>query len=291
MDQCKKRVLITGADGQLGSELRDIWLSDALFEVIFVNRETLPLDELDKVYERVLFHKADYIIHAAAYTAVDKAESEPQQADLINHLASVEIAKAAKDGNAKLIFISTDYVFQGNSAIPLSEDNPTNPINVYGESKLAAELGIQAILPQAIIIRTSWVYSIYGKNFVKTMIQLMKMKHEIQVVADQEGSPTYAMDLAMALKDIIVSGIWAGGIYHYSNEGKTTWFGFAEEIRRLANLSCRINPVSTSDFPTAAKRPAFSLLSKEKIKHTFKLAIPDWQNSLKEMLLKLENHP
>ena len=287
----KKRVLITGADGQLGSELRDIWLSDTLFEVIFVNRETLPLDELDKVYERVIFHKADYIIHAAAYTAVDKAESEPQQADLINHLASVEIAKAAKDGNAKLIFISTDYVFQGNSAIPLSEDNPTNPINVYGESKLAAELGIQAILPQAIIIRTSWVYSIYGKNFVKTMIQLMKMKHEIQVVADQEGSPTYAMDLAMALKDIIVSGIWAGGIYHYSNEGKTTWFGFAEEIRRLANLSCRINPVSTSDFPTAAKRPAFSLLSKEKIKHTFKLAIPDWQNSLKEMLLKLENHP
>lgn len=291
MDQRKKRVLITGADGQLGSELRDIWLSDALFEVIFVNRETLPLDELDKVYERVIFHKADYIIHAAAYTAVDKAESEPQQADLINHLASVEIAKAARDGNAKLIFISTDYVFQGDSAIPLSEDNPTNPINVYGESKLAAELGIQAILPQAIIIRTSWVYSIYGKNFVKTMIQLMKMKDEIQVVADQEGSPTYAVDLAMALKDIIVSGIWAGGIYHYSNEGKTTWFGFAEEIRRLANLSCRINPVSTSDFPTAAKRPAFSLLSKEKIKHTFKLAIPDWQNSLKEMLLKLENHP
>lgn len=291
MDQRKKRVLITGADGQLGSELRDIWLSDALFEVIFVNRETLPLDELDKVYERVIFHKADYIIHAAAYTEVDKAESEPQQADLINHLASVEIAKAVKDGNAKLIFISTDYVFQGDSAIPLSEDNPTNPINVYGESKLAAELGIQAILPQAIIIRTSWVYSIYGKNFVKTMIQLMKMKHEIQVVADQEGSPTYAMDLAMALKDIIVSEIWAGGIYHYSNEGKTTWFGFAEEIRRLANLSCRINPVSTSDFPTAAKRPAFSLLSKEKIKHTFKLAIPDWQNSLKEMLLKLENHP
>ena len=291
MDKRKKRVLITGADGQLGSELRDIWLSDALFEVIFVNRETLPLDELDKVYERVIFHKADYIIHAAAYTAVDKAESEPQQADLINHLASVEIAKAARDGNAKLIFISTDYVFQGDSAIPLSEDNPTNPINVYGESKLAAELGIQAILPQAIIIRTSWVYSIYGKNFVKTMIQLMKMKDEIQVVADQEGSPTYAVDLAMALKDIIVSGIWAGGIYHYSNEGKTTWFGFAEEIRRLANLSCRINPVSTSDFPTAAKRPAFSLLSKEKIKHTFKLAIPDWQNSLKEMLLKLENHP
>lgn len=291
MDQRKKHVLITGADGQLGSELRDIWLSDALFEVIFVNRETLPLDELDKVYERVIFHKADYIIHAAAYTAVDKAESEPQQADLINHLASVEIAKAARDGNAKFIFISTDYVFQGDSAIPLSEDNPTNPINVYGESKLAAELGIQAILPQAIIIRTSWVYSIYGKNFVKTMIQLMEMKDEIQVVADQEGAPTYALDLAMALKDIIVSGIWAGGIYHYSNEGKTTWFGFAEEIRRLANLSCRINPVSTSDFPTAAKRPAFSLLSKEKIKHTFKLAIPDWQNSLKEMLLKLENHP
>lgn len=291
MDQRKKRVLITGADGQLGSELRDIWLSDALFEVIFVNRETLPLDELDRIYERVLSHKADYIIHAAAYTAVDKAESEPKQADLINHLASVEIAKAARDGNAKLIFISTDYVFQGDSAIPLSEDHPTNPINIYGQSKLAAELGIQAILPQAIIIRTSWVYSIYGKNFVKTMIQLMKTKDEIQVVADQEGSPTYALDLAKALKNIILSGMWVGGIYHYSNEGKTTWYKFAEEIRRLANLSCCIHPVSTSEFPKAAKRPPFSLLSKEKIKHTFKLAIPDWQNSLKEMLLKLENHP
>lgn len=291
MDQLKKRVLITGSDGQLGSELKDIWLSDELFEVIFVNRETLPLDDLNSVYARVLSHKADYIIHAAAYTAVDKAESEPQQADLINHLASVEIAKAARDGNAHLIFISTDYVFQGDSSIALSEDYPTNPINVYGQSKLAAELGIQAILPQAIIVRTSWVYSIYGKNFVKTMIHLMKTKDEIQVVADQEGSPTYAFDLAKALKNIIVSGIWLGGIYHYSNEGKTTWYKFAEEIRRLANLSCRINPISTSDFPTAAKRPAFSLLSKEKIKHTFKLAIPDWQNSLKEMLLKLENHP
>jgi len=290
MDERKKRVLITGAGGQLGSELKDIWESDESFDVIFVNRETLPLDELDLLYKRVLSHKADYIIHAAAYTAVDKAESEPQQADLINHLASIEIAKAAKDGNAKLIFISTDYVFQGDSVNPLSEDSATNPINVYGQSKLAAELGIQKTLPQAIIIRTSWVYSIYGKNFVKTMIQLMKTKHEIQVVADQEGSPTYALDLAKAIKSIIISELWVGGVYHYSNEGKTTWYNFAEEIKRLANLNCQIIPVSTSEFPTAAKRPAFSLLSKEKIKHTFKLAIPDWQNSLKEMLFKLENH-
>lgn len=290
MDERKKRVLITGAGGQLGSELKDIWESDESFDVIFVNRETLPLDELDLLYKRVLSHKADYIIHAAAYTAVDKAESEPQQADLINHLASIEIAKAAKDGNAKLIFISTDYVFQGDSVNPLSEDSATNPINVYGQSKLAAELGIQTTLPQAIIIRTSWVYSIYGMNFVKTMIRLMKTKHEIQVVADQEGSPTYALDLAKAIKNIIVSELWVGGVYHYSNEGKTTWYNFAEEIKRLANLNCQIIPVSTSEFPTAAKRAAFSLLSKEKIKHTFKLAIPDWQNSLKEMLFKLENH-
>ena len=283
-----KRVLITGASGQVGSEFKLLWQDDANFEIIFADRTAIPLDKPELVYQQVLHLQPDYIIHAAAYTMVDKAEEETELVDRINHRASLEFAKAARELHAKMIFISTDYVFPGDINEPLKEDQPTDPINAYGRSKQQAEIAILKTLAESIIIRTSWVYSRFGKNFVKTMLQLMENRDEIQVVNDQFGSPTYAKDLAEAIQQIVKSGNWTPGIYHYSNEGKTTWCGFAEKIKEFAGLSCRINPVDSNAFPTLAKRPSYSLLSKEKIKETFGIQIPKWEDSLRNMLQEMQ---
>ncbi|MGX9245773.1 dTDP-4-dehydrorhamnose reductase [Sphingobacterium multivorum] len=281
------RIVVTGANGQLGSELRDLLAGQTSRDCFFLDRKQLPLEQTLIIQDILAQYQPDIIIHAAAYTAVDKAESEPELADRINHLASEEIAQYCHIHGSKLIAFSTDYVFNGNSAIALAEDSPVDPINVYGLTKLKGEQAIQKWLPEGIIIRTSWVYSTYGNNFVKTMIRLMGEREEISVINDQIGSPTYAKDLADAILAIIDSGVWEGGIYHFSNEGEISWYDFAVAIRDLKSLSCKINLIPTTQYPTPARRPHYSLLDKSKIKNTFSIAVPSWKDSLKIMLQKL----
>ncbi|HBI87694.1 dTDP-4-dehydrorhamnose reductase [Sphingobacterium multivorum] len=281
------RIVVTGANGQLGSELRDLLAGQTSRDCFFLDRKQLPLEQTLIIQDILAQYQPDIIIHAAAYTAVDKAESEPELADRINHLASEEIAQYCRIHGSKLIAISTDYVFDGNSAIALAEDAPVDPINVYGLTKLKGEQAIQKWLPEGIIIRTSWVYSTYGNNFVKTMLRLMGEREEISVINDQIGSPTYAKDLAEAILSIINSGVWEGGIYHFSNEGEISWYDFTVAIRDLKGLHCQINPIPTAQYPTPARRPHYSLLDKSKIKTTFNIAVPSWKDSLKIMLQKL----
>ena len=219
------KIIITGANGQLGSELKDILLKDSSKECFFLDRKQLPLDQPILIQDILDIYQPDVIIHAGAYTAVDLAESESDLADIVNHQSTEEIAQYCKNNDVKLIAISTDYVFDGNSDRALREDAEVDPINVYGLTKLKGEQAIQRWLPDGIIIRTSWVYSTYGKNFVKTMIKLMTDRDEISVINDQIGSPTYAHDLAKAIA-VIIDSKWLGGIYHYSNEGEISWYDF-----------------------------------------------------------------
>lgn len=281
------KILITGSNGQLGSELRDLLESDSRYETYFLDRKQLPLDQTLIIQDVLGMYQPDLIIHAAAYTAVDKAEFEPVLADAINHLASEEIAQYCRLHGAKLIAISTDYVFDSNSDIALTEDAPVDPINTYGLTKLKGEQAILKWHAESIVIRTSWVYSTYGNNFVKTMIRLMTERDEISVINDQIGSPTYAKDLAQAIVDIIEGEDWIGGLYHYSNEGEISWYDFATAIKEIKGLDCKINPTPTTEYPTPAKRPKYSLLDKSKIKRTFKVEVPNWKDSLVQMLANL----
>lgn len=279
------RIVITGANGQLGSELKDILLQDSTKECFFLDRKELPLDQPLLISSVLAKYQPDLIIHAGAYTAVDLAESESDLAAIVNHDATAEIAKYCHHNKIKLIAISTDYVFDGNSDSPLSENALVDPINMYGLTKLKGEQAIQKWLPEAIIIRTSWVYSTYGKNFVKTMIKLMQERDEISVINDQIGSPTYAHDLAVAIAAII-DLTWVGGIYHYSNEGALSWYDFAVAIRDIKELDCKINAIPSTSYPTPAKRPRYSLLDKSKIRNTFNVNVPHWRDSLVMMLSK-----
>ncbi|MGJ1445016.1 dTDP-4-dehydrorhamnose reductase [Sphingobacterium spiritivorum] len=280
------KILITGANGQLGSELREIYNERQDVETFFLDRKQLPLEQTILIQDILAMYEPDLIIHAAAYTAVDNAESEQELADQINHLATAEIAQYCRIHGTKLIAISTDYVFDGNSNVPLKENAHVDPINIYGLTKLKGEYAIQKWLPDGIIIRTSWVYSVYGNNFVKTMVRLMSEREEISVINDQIGSPTYAHDLALAIVDIIESDKWVGGIYNYSNEGELSWYDFALAIREIKGLDCKINPIPTAQYPTPAKRPRYSLLDKSKIKQVFKVDTPNWKDSLKVMIAK-----
>ncbi|TYR36826.1 dTDP-4-dehydrorhamnose reductase [Sphingobacterium phlebotomi] len=275
----KQRILVTGANGQVGSELKEL-LGKEDFEVFFLDRKQLPLEQTLIIQDILGMYEPDIIIHAAAYTAVDKAESEPELADAVNHLATEEIAQYCRLHGAKLLAISTDYVFDGHSSEPLTEDSATAPLNIYGLTKWKGEQAIQKWAPESVIIRTSWVYAAYGNNFVKTMIRLMHEREELSVVHDQIGSPTYARDIAQAIVDIIKAATWHPGIYHYSNEGQLSWYDFAVAIRDLIGATCHISPISTSQYPTPAKRPAYSLLDKTKIKDTFGVKVPSWQESL-----------
>ena len=283
------KVIITGSSGQLGSELKDLWMSNKEYDLVFLDRAELDLSKPEDIEQILSQQKPDYIIHSGAYTAVDLAETELELANTVNHLATLEIAKYAEKNAVKLIYISTDYVFPGNVDMALEEDFPTDPINVYGETKRKGELAVLQHGENGIIIRTAWVYSVYGKNFVKTMLNLMHTRDEINVVSDQIGTPTYAYDLAILIKQIVKGGNWVPGIYHYSNEGRISWYDFSVAIRDLENLSCKINPIASSAFPTAAKRPRFSLLSKEKVKRVFRVKVPGWKDSLRVMLDKLKH--
>ncbi|KAF2513548.1 dTDP-4-dehydrorhamnose reductase [Flavobacterium foetidum] len=280
-----KKILVTGATGQLGSELSVLSSSYPQYEWIFADRTKISLDDLDKLSSQLNEIKPDIIFNCGAYTAVDKAESERDLAFRINHLAVESLAKYAAANNVKLIHISTDYVFDGSSSIALSEEAGTNPINVYGESKLAGEIACLKENPNAIIIRTSWVYSTFGNNFVKTMQRLMQEREELNVVNDQIGSPTYAADLAQAMIDIIEFRAWVPGIYHYSNEGEISWYEFALSIKDLGDYNCKVRGIPSSSYTTPAKRPNFSLLDKTKIKSVYNLEVPYHKESLKKMFV------
>ncbi len=276
-------LLITGSKGQLGLELRSLEIDFSNYTFFFTDKSNLDITNFEVVSTFISINNITVIINCAAYTNVDKAEDEPVLANKINHLAVENLAKIAKEFSLKLIHISTDYVFDGTSNVPYIEEATTNPQNVYGITKLKGEQALLRINPgNSAIIRTSWLYSNFGKNFVKTILKLSKEKETISVVSDQIGSPTNAQDLAITILKIIPF-LKSDGIqlYHYSNIGECSWFQFAEEIVKLSNTSCTVIPTSSSEFNSKAKRPNFSLLNSNKIKQTFNFEIPHWKKSLK----------
>jgi len=280
-----KKILVTGANGQLGSELSVLALDYPQYQWIFADRTVITLDNLDLLATQLSSLKPDVIFNGGAYTAVDKAENEKELAFTVNHLAVQVIAKYAANNAVKLIHISTDYVFDGSSSVALDEEAITNPINIYGESKRAGEIACLKENPNSIIIRTSWVYSKFGNNFVKTMQRLMQEREAINVVNDQIGSPTYAADLAKAMITILESQKWVPGVYNYSNEGEISWYDFALAIKELGGYECNVGGIPSSSYPTPAKRPEFSLLDKKKIKTIYGLEIPDYKKSLEKIFV------
>ncbi|MXO31941.1 dTDP-4-dehydrorhamnose reductase [Apibacter sp. B2912] len=282
-----KKILITGGDGQLGRSLKQRIKDKPLVNYSFVFTDIQELDVLDEMFVKTYFfsNRFDYVINCAAYTAVDKAESDIEMAEKLNADAVKYLARASASQKATFIHISTDYVFSGEESTPRKEDDPVAPLGIYGQTKLNGEVFAQYYNPKTYIIRTAWLYSPFGNNFVKTMLKLFKEKEEINVINDQIGSPTNAFDLADAILTIIQNDIGAYGIYNYSNEGECSWYQFSEEIKKINKSKIKINPILTSDYLTPAKRPRYSLLDKTKIKNTFGISIPDWKDSLKGMFI------
>ena len=280
-----KKILVTGATGQLGSELKVLSENYSQYEWFFADRNQVSLDNLAVLKNQLEAIQPNVILNSAAYTAVDKAESEPELADTVNNLAVGIIAQYANDNKVKLIHISTDYVFDGTSSVALTEEAITEPINIYGASKRAGELSCLEANPNSVIIRTSWVYSNFGNNFVKTMQRLLKERDTIGVVNDQIGSPTYAADLAQVMIDILNADKWIPGIYNYSNEGEISWYEFVLAIQEIGGYTCEVNGIPSSSYPTPAKRPAYSLLDKSKIKAVFRINVPHYKESLKKCLM------
>lgn len=276
-------ILVTGASGQLGQALQSICKKYPALDFHFAN--SAEADITDKSQLQAIFNKTkpDFCVNAAAYTAVDKAESEPGQARNINVAGAKNLAETCRDFKAPLVHISTDFVFDGQKSMPYSEADATHPQGIYGQTKLDGEREIAAALTSYYIIRTSWLYSEFGNNFMKTMLRLSKERDTISVVNDQIGTPTNAVDLAEAIVSIIQSGKKSFGIYHFSNEGQASWYDFAKQIFADNGVSVNLNPIPTTDFPTPAKRPAYSVLDKSKIKNTFGIRIDHWQDSLKKL--------
>ena len=281
-------VLVTGSSGQVGNEIKAI-SSDYSYNFFFTDRNNIDITSKDSIKEFCKTNNINVIINCAAYTAVDKAQSDEINADLINRKAVKKLALVSQELNIKLIHISTDYVFDGKNFKPYCEEFQTNPQSIYGKTKLDGENEMRDINPKnSIIIRTSWIYSYYGNNFVKTMLRLGKEKEELGVIFDQIGTPTYAKDLAKIILDIVPQiDNQKVEIYNYSNEGVLSWYDFAKEIMKMAKLNCKINPIETYQYPTPAKRPHFSLLNKSKIKSKFNLEIPYWKDGLDDCLKRL----
>ncbi len=289
------KILVTGSNGQLGKELKKLAPDFPPYDFTFLSREDLPIHHFEMVRQYFKVYHPAYLINCAAYTAVDRAESEKDRAFHINGEAVGVLAAVCKEHDTKLVHISTDYVFDGTATEPYREDSPTNPQCVYGASKLEGEKQALQFNPGTIIIRTSWVYSEFGKNFVRNMLKLMGEKEQINVVDDQFGSPTYAADLAEVVLQIISSGnlpagrqSWLPGIYHYCNEGVISWYDFAVAIKKMTGSHCKITPIPTSQYPTAAKRPAYSALDTSKIQQTFSVALKGWEKSLGACLERLK---
>ncbi len=284
-------ILVTGANGQLGSEFKAIAGEFSNYKITFANRSTIDITDESKLRSFCVHHNIEAIINCAAYTLVDKAEDENIIADNVNHKAVNSIATIAKELNIKLVHISTDYVFDGDTSLPYAEEDNTNPINIYGRSKLNGELSLINVAPQnSIIIRTSWVYSSFGNNFVKTMLKLSETKKELSVIFDQVGSPTYARDLAKHILQILPNiNNDQVEIYHYTNEGVCSWYDFALAVFEISKKHVEITPIESSAYPTKATRPHYSVLNKQKIKSTFDLNIRHWREALKSCLSVIES--
>lgn len=289
------KILITGAFGQLGSEIKNLISEYKEWQFIFTDVDTLDISNEKAVDEFFQKNKPDFVVNCAAYTAVDKAESDIETAEKVNSLAPFILSKISKKTGAKLIHVSTDYVFDGKSSKPYVETDNTNPQSIYGSTKLNGELHALNANPETIVIRTSWLYSTFGNNFVKTMLRLASERDKLNVVFDQVGTPTNAADLAGTILSIISISEkqqerFIPGIYHYSNEGVASWFDFAKAIFEISGKKCSISPVRSVEFPTPARRPEFSVLDKSKIKKTFDLDIPYWRDSLRACLDRLNSN-
>ncbi|MEO5562555.1 MAG: dTDP-4-dehydrorhamnose reductase [Chitinophagaceae bacterium] len=284
----KGKVIITGANGQLGQELNRLSSAFPGLDFVFLSKENLSIHDTESVRNTFKKYQPAFCINCAAYTAVDKAETEKDLAKQINADAVGVLAAVCNEYGSKFVHISTDYVFDGTATTPYKADASTNPQSVYGATKLEGEKLAMKSNPDSIIIRTSWVYSEFGKNFVKTMMRLMSDKESINVVEDQVGSPTYAADLAEAILQIISSGKWKAGIYHYSNTGIISWYDFAIAIKELTGCPCKVNPIPSSQYPTPAKRPGYSALDTSAIATTFDLQLKEWKKSLSACVSRLK---
>ncbi len=275
------KILVTGANGQLGAELQAMHLAYPQLQFVFTDFDELDITDCNAVSVFIAKHQPSFIVNCAAYTAVDKAEEEPDKAYELNALAPKYLAEAAKNINAKLIHISTDYVFDGNACEPYAENFITSPNSVYGSTKLKGE-EFALSTGVAMVIRTAWLYSSYGKNFVKTIAGLAKDKHELKVVYDQIGSPTWAYDLAQAILQIVLQGVgnFKPEVFHFSNEGVCSWYDLAVEIVSYLGYSCQIIPILSAQYPTLAKRPHYSVLNKLKVKSSYNVSVPHWRKSL-----------
>ena len=284
-----KNILITGANGQLGSEIRVASAQFPQFRFFFTDVTELDICNREAVHAYMAENHMDGIVNCAAYTAVDKAEDDAEACYRINCDAVKNLAEAAREYKLDIIHVSTDYVFDGKSYLPYTEVMPVNPSSVYGKSKLEGERILMEICPEAVIVRTSWLYSSFGNNFVKTMLRLGQERDKLNVIFDQVGTPTYAADLAVALLSILAAGKPAAGIYHYSNEGVCSWYDFTRSIHRLAGISCNLVPIESKEYPVRTPRPHFSVLNKAKIKQTYGIEIPHWEDSLEKCIRLLVN--
>ncbi|MDB2442523.1 dTDP-4-dehydrorhamnose reductase [Flavobacteriales bacterium] len=287
-------ILITGSNGQLGSEIRELSPSYNFEIFIFKDLPELDIYNFEELQNCIIKNNINAVINCAAYTAVDKAEEDAQVAKQVNSDGVSNIVKALQKVNGKLIHISTDYVFSGDHFSPYKETDPVSPIGVYGSTKRDGELAVINSTLDAIVVRTSWLYSSFGNNFVKTMLRLGSEKESLGVIFDQLGTPTYAKDLAKTCLEVLCKNTdmkisEQGKIYHYSNEGVASWYDFAIAIMGFGNINCRVHPIQTKDYPTLAKRPQYSVLDKSKIKSDFKIKIPYWRDSLKECIEKIIN--
>lgn len=284
-----KNILITGANGQLGSEIRVASAQFPQFRFFFTDVTELDICNREAVHAYMAENHMDGIVNCAAYTAVDKAEDDAETCYRINRDAVKNLAEAAREYKLDIIHVSTDYVFDGKNYLPYTEVMPVNPSSVYGKSKLEGERILMEICPEAVIVRTSWLYSSFGNNFVKTMLRLGQERDKLNVIFDQVGTPTYAADLAVALLSILAAGKPAAGIYHYSNEGVCSWYDFTRSIHRLAGISCDLVPIESKEYPVRTPRPHFSVLNKAKIKQTYGIEIPHWEDSLEKCIRLLVN--
>lgn len=281
-------ILITGANGQLGSEFKHLSTNYPKYHFFFTDSENLDICNEEQIEEFISSHKISFIINCAAYTAVDKAEDNAVDCDKVNHAGVSILAKVAEKYEAGIIHFSTDYVFDGSKNTPYTEEDPTSARAIYGITKLASERIVMAKCSKAIVIRTSWLYSTYGHNFVKTVLKQLDVRGSMGVVFDQVGTPTYARDLARTVLKIL-EGDLIPGLYHYSNEGLCSWFDFAKMVQRLAKKEGEIYPIHSEEYPSKAPRPAYSVLDKTKIKKTYNIKIPYWVDSLEECIRKIIN--
>ena len=283
-----KHILVTGCNGQLGNEIQAIASkSDEESQFFFTDVNELDITDRKAVYNYIEQNHISIVVNCAAFTAVDKAENEAELCDLLNHIAPGYLAEAVASVGGTMIQVSTDYVFDGTSCIPYKEEDSTNPQTVYGRTKLAGEESVIRSCPGSMVIRTAWLYSTYGNNFVKTMIRLGKERDTIGVIFDQIGTPTYAHDLARAIMTVIDKGI-VPGVYHFTNEGVCSWFDFTRAIHQYKGIdNCTVSPIHTEDYPTPAQRPHYSVLDKTKFKNTYNFAIRWWEDALKECIKEL----